>query len=143
MTRPARPAAPPVRPAAPATRPAPPVARPKEHAEPFVWLLFSSGGVAAALVLPALLFLLGIAVPLGWVSAPDYGHLLATLRNPLTGLVLLGVFALALVHGAHRFRYTLHDGLQLHRYDGLIAAVCYGAALVGAIAAGYLLFGAR
>src|SRR5205823_4917344 len=99
----------------------------------------SGGGVAAALVLPALLVLLGIAVPLGWVSAPDFGHLLATLRNPLTALVLLGVCALALVHGAHRFRYTLQDGLQLQRYGALIAVLCYGAALVGAVAAGFLL----
>jgi len=111
----------------------------KRPFEPFVWLMFSGGGVAAALVLPVLLFLFGVALPLGWISAPDHGHLLAVLRNPLTRLGLLGVCALALVHGAHRFRYTLHDGLQLQRYDGLIATACYGGALVGAAAAAYLL----
>jgi fumarate reductase subunit D len=113
--------------------------KPGTHAEPFVWLMFSGGGVAAALFLPVLMFLFGVAMPLGWISAPDFGHLLAVLRHPLTRLVLLGVFALALVHGAHRFRYTLHDGLQLQRFDGLIATVCYGGALVGAAAAAYLL----
>ena len=112
----------------------------KGTVEPFVWLMFSGGGVAAALFLPVLLFLFGVAMPLGWISAPDYGHLLAVVRHPLTRLVLLGVFTLALVHGAHRFRFTLHDGLQLHRLDKLIAAVCYGGALVGAGAAAYLLF---
>jgi fumarate reductase subunit D len=111
----------------------------KGTVEPFVWLMFSGGGVAAALVLPVLLFLFGVALPLGWISAPDHGHLLAVLRHPLARLGLLGVFALALVHGAHRFRYTLDDGLQLQRFDGLIAAVCYGGALVGAGAAAYLL----
>lgn len=111
----------------------------KRTLEPFVWLMFSSGGVAAALVLPVLLFLFGIAIPLGWIAAPDHGHLLAVLRHPLTRLVLLGVFALALVHGAHRFRFTLDDGLQLKRYDVLVAAVCYGGALVGAAFAAYVL----
>ena len=41
------------------------------------------------------------------------------------------VCALALVHGAHRFRFTLQDGLQLRPYDAVIATACYGAALVG------------
>jgi fumarate reductase subunit D len=111
----------------------------KRTVEPFVWLMFSGGGVAAALVLPVLLFLFGVALPLGWISMPEYGHLLAVVRNPLTRLVLLGVCALALVHGAHRFRYTLDDGLQLRRYDALIATVCYGGALAGAAFAAYVL----
>ena len=40
----------------------------------------------------------------------------------------------------YRFRYTLHDGLQLQRFDGLIAAVCYGGALAGWALAAYVLF---
>jgi fumarate reductase subunit D len=36
-----------------------------------------------------------------------------------------------LVHAAHRFRYTLYDGLQL-KWQWQIAALCYGGALVGA-----------
>jgi fumarate reductase subunit D len=111
----------------------------KRTVEPFVWLMFSGGGVAAALVLPVLIFLFGVALPLGWIPAPDHAHLLAVLRNPLTRLVLLGVSALALVHGAHRFRFTLQDGLQLQRYGALIATACYGGALVGAAWAAYLL----
>jgi fumarate reductase subunit D len=111
---------------------------PKRTAEPFVWLLFSSGGVVAALVLPVLLFLFGVAFPLGWISPPDHAHLLAVLRNPLTRLGLLGISALSLVHGAHRFRFTLQDGLQLHKYEKLIAAGCYGFALAGTAWAAYL-----
>jgi fumarate reductase subunit D len=112
----------------------------RRTAEPFVWLLFSGGGVVAALVLPVLLVLLGVAVPLGWVPAPEYGHLLAVLRHPLTRVGLVAVCALALIHAAHRLRYTLHDGLQLHRYDTVIAGLCYGGALAGSAAAAYLLF---
>jgi fumarate reductase subunit D len=111
----------------------------KRSAEPFVWLLFSAGGVTAALVLPVLLLLFGVALPLGWIPAPEHVHLLAVLRHPLTRLGLLAVCALSLVHGAHRFRYTLQDGLQLQRFGGPIAAVCYGSALAGSAAAAYLL----
>ena len=114
----------------------------KSTPEPYVWLLFSGGGMVAALILPALLLLLGVLVPLGLVGAPDFGHLLAVLRFPLTRLALLGICFLSLVHAAHRFRYTLQDGLKLQRFELPIAGVCYGAALVGSAAAAYLLFAA-
>jgi len=110
--------------------------------EPYVWLLFSAGGVVAALVLPVLLVLFGVAIPLGWVPAPDHEHLLAVLRNPLTRVAMLGVCALALVHAAHRLRFTVEHALRLRRYDALIATVCYGAALAGTAAAAYLLLAA-
>ena len=108
--------------------------------EPFVWLLFSAGGVVAALALPVLLVLFGVAIPLGWAPAPDYAHLLGVLRNPLTRLGLLLVCALTLVHAAHRLRFTVEHAFRLRRYDPLIAAVCYGGALAGTAAAAYLVF---
>ena len=111
-------------------------------AEPFVWLLFSAGGVVAALVLPVLVVLFGVVIPLGWVTAPGYAHMLATLGNPLVQLGLLVVCALALVHAAHRLRFTVEHALQLRRYDRIIATVCYGGALAGTVAAAYLLFAA-
>ena len=110
--------------------------------EPFVWLLFSAGGVVAALVLPVLLVLFGVAIPLGWVAAPDHEHLLAVLRNPLTRLGLIGMCALALVHAAHRVRFTVEHAFRLGRYDPIIATACYGAAVVGTAAAAYLLLAA-
>ena len=39
-----------------------------------------------------------------------------------------------LVHSAHRFRYTLYDGLQV-KLKRTTAALCYGAAALGAVAA--------
>jgi fumarate reductase subunit D len=111
----------------------------RRTAEPFVWLLFSGGGVVAALVLPVLLLLFGVAIPLGLIPAPDHADLLAVVRNPLTRFGLLVVCAMSLVHAAHRFRFTLEDGLQLHRYDALITTVCYGGAALGTAAAAYLL----
>ena len=116
------------------------MAKPRTTVEPYVWLMFSGGGVIAALTFPVLLFLLGVAIPLGWVSPPDHGHLLAVLSHPLTRLGLVVMCAMALVHAAHRLRFTLQDGLQLHKYHALLATVAYGGALAGAIAAGYVMF---
>ncbi|TCC42804.1 fumarate reductase subunit D [Kribbella capetownensis] len=107
--------------------------------EPLLWMLFSSGGMVAALMLPILLFLFGVAFPLDWLTPPTHAHLFAVLRNPLTRLVLFGLSALALFHWAHRFRYTLYDGLQLKRYAVPIVVFCYGGAVVGSVIAAALL----
>jgi len=112
----------------------------KRSLEPFLWLLFSSGGVLAALLLPVLIFLFGLAFPLGWLSAPDYEHLLALFRHPATRVVLLLLCALALFHAAHRLRYTLYDGLQIKHLYEVVNPVCYGGAIVGTVLAGYLVF---
>jgi fumarate reductase subunit D len=113
--------------------------RPRRSSEPFLWLLFSAGGMAAALVLPVLLFLFGVAFPLGLLDAPDYAHMLAVVGNPLTKLVLFGVCVLALIHWAHRFRFTLEHGLQVGRFDRVIAVCCYGAAVVVSAVAAWVL----
>ena len=105
----------------------------RRRVEPLVWLMFSGGGVMAAVVLPVLAVLFALALPLGWVSRPDHDHLVSLFGNPLTQLVLTGVFVLMLVHSAHRFRYTLYDGLQV-KMKRTIAVLCYGAAAVGALA---------
>ena len=108
--------------------------------EPFLWLLFSAGGMLAALFLPVFGFLFGVAIPLGWIGAPTYHHLFALVRNPLTVAVLFVLCVLALFHWAHRFRYTLHDGLQIKHLNGLINLLCYGGAILGSAAAGFVLF---
>jgi fumarate reductase subunit D len=107
--------------------------------EPFVWLTFSAGGVTAAIFLPILAFLFAFAIPLGWVD-PDYAHVKAVVSNPLTILALLGMFVVMLVHSAHRFRYTLYDGLQL-KAKRTIALLCYGGAAIGSLFAAIVLLG--
>jgi fumarate reductase subunit D len=110
----------------------------RKPAEPVLWLLFSGGGVLAALVVPILLFLFGVAFPLGWLDAPDWAHLAAVSRNLITRLALLAVFVAALFHAAHRLRYTVYDGLQLRRLGAAIDLVCYGGAFVGSAVAAFL-----
>ena len=109
----------------------------RQAPEPFLWLLFSSGGLVAAFLIPILLLLFGLAIPLGLVTV-DYEHLRAVVGHPLTRLVLFGVCVLCLFHWAHRFRYTVYDGLQVK--SRLIIVICYGGAIIGTVLAGYVLF---
>ena len=111
----------------------------KRHPEPLLWMLFSAGGVVSAMLMPVLLLIFGVAVPLGWVAAPNYERLLAVLSNPLIRLVLFGLCMLSLFHWAHRFRHTLYDGLQIKHLNEMIAITCYGVAIIGSVAAGYIL----
>jgi fumarate reductase subunit D len=108
--------------------------------EPFLWLLFSAGGVLAALALPVFMLLFGLAFPLGWLSPPDHNHMLAVLRHPLSRIAIFVLCTLALIHAAHRFRFTLYDGLQIKHLNELINPFCYGGALVGSVVAAYLLW---
>ena|SRR2546426_9229095 len=112
----------------------------KRTIEPLLWLVFSAGGVVVALLIPVLLLLFGLAFPLGWLSPPSHGHLLAVLGHPVTRAALFLLCLLALFHWAHRFRYTLYDGLQIKHLSELINLFCYGGAIVGSVLAGYLLW---
>ena len=107
--------------------------------EPLFWTLFSAGGVVAALFLPVQLFLFGIAIPLGWVHAPHYSGMLQLVESPITRLYLFVLCSLPLFHFAHRFRYTLYDGLQIKHLNEVIFAGCYGIAILGTLAAAFLL----
>ena len=112
----------------------------KRSIEPLLWLLFSAGGVLAALVIPIVSFLFGLAFPLGWITPPDHEHLLAVLRHPLTRVGVFSLVMLSLFHWAHRFRYTLYDGLQIKHLNELVNLLCYGGAIGGTVVAGYLLW---
>ena len=108
--------------------------------EPLLWMLFSAGGVMSALFAPVLLFLFGIAFPLGWLAPPDYDRLVLVFGHPLARLAIVVVCSLSLFHWAHRFRYTLYDGLQIKHLNEAINSVCYGGAVVGTIATAYLVW---
>ena len=110
----------------------------KRHPEPFLWMLFSVGGVLSAMLMPILVLLFGIAFPLGWLASPTHAQMLVVLGHPLTRLVLFGLCALSLSHWAHRFRHTLYDGLQIKHLNEVIAVVSYGTAVGGSVAAAYL-----
>ena len=106
---------------------------------PLLWFLFSAGGTVAALIFPAHMLVTTIAVPLGWMETPSYGSLLDLIRHPLTRLYLFVIISLPLIHGAHRLRYTLYDGLKLKHLTALIVVACYGGAVIGSVTAAYFL----
>lgn len=110
------------------------------HPEPLLWMLFSAGGVLSAMLMPILVLLFGVVFPVGWLVAPSHERMLVVLGNPLTRLVLFGLCVLSLFHWAHRFRHTLYDGLQIKHLNEVIALLTYGAAVVGSVAAAYLLW---
>jgi fumarate reductase subunit D len=111
----------------------------RSHA-PVFWLLFGAGGMLSALVGPVLIFITGIAVPLGLllpVHTLDHASALAFARHPLGKLALLLVVSLFMFHGCHRLLHSLHD-LGLH--TGLAARlVFYGSATLATALVAWLL----
>jgi len=105
----------------------------KASHKPIIWSLFAAGGTVTALLLSALILLIALAVPMGFISADmfHYDRIQQLLSNPLVRLVVFGIIFLSLWHAAHRMRCTMHDfGI---RADGLVAVVFYGLALIMSI----------
>ena len=98
--------------------------------------MFSAGGMAMALLAPALILATGFLLPMGILSADGVA---AVLGHPLGLLVLFGVFALVILHWANRFRHTIYD-MQLAPL-GLMSVVSYVAALAAIVWAATVLFG--
>ena len=112
----------------------------KRSNEPFLWLLFSAGGIVSAMLMPIHLLLFGLAIPLGWLGAPSQQRLLAIASHPVARVYLLVFCSLPLFHWAHRFRFTLYDGLQIKHLNDLIDMFCYGGAVLGTALAAYVVW---
>jgi fumarate reductase subunit D len=83
--------------------------------------------------------LFGLAFPLGWLPQPTFERLLALARNPLARIFLFVLCSLPLFHWAHRFRFTVYDGLQVKHLNEVVLVFCYGGAVLGTLVSGYLL----
>ena len=112
----------------------------KKSNDPFWWTLFGAGGVMTAMLVPMLLFLIGVATPLGWIEGPSYAAVSQVMLHPLTKIAAFFLISLSLFHWAHRFRFTLYDGLQLKHLFQLIAVICYAAAGAGSLVAAYVIW---
>ncbi len=113
----------------------------KKTNDPFWWTLFGVGGTISAFFIPVHVLIMGIVIPLGWATAPDYESLLELAQHPVSRLYLFALISLSLFHWAHRFRYTLYDGLQLKHLELFIFTFCYGTAIAGTVIAAFLAFG--
>lgn len=112
----------------------------KRSGMPIFWALFGAGGMLAALIGPALVFITGIAVPYGLFFSPDtmsYAHMLAFAQNWAGKIVMLAVIALFLWHAAHRIHILLHD-FGVHAVTA-VRVLCYGGAFAGTVIAAYTL----
>jgi fumarate reductase subunit D len=112
----------------------------KRSNAPIFWSLFGAGGMLSALIGPVLVFVTGIAVPLGFLGLRDlmsYSHMLTFAQHWAGKAVVFAVVTLFLWHGMHRIFHSLHD-LGLRTGTGAKLA-CYGLALLGTTVAAYSL----
>jgi succinate dehydrogenase subunit D len=100
--------------------------------EPLWWGPFSAGMMIGALCVPAMIVITGFLLP--WLRPHDAEAARRLINHPLTLLLLFVVISLSFFHWAHRFRYILFD-LGLKGGRTAIAVLCYGAAVVGTVAA--------
>jgi fumarate reductase subunit D len=112
----------------------------KRSNKPIFWSLFGAGGMLSALVGPMLIFITGIAIPLGIFLSKEtmsYERMLAFAQNGFGKLALLAVISLFLFHGLHRMYHCLHDfGIHV---GPVRKALFHGLAAGGTVAALYLL----
>jgi fumarate reductase subunit D len=112
----------------------------KRSNAPIFWLLFGAGGMLSALFGTALVFITGIAAPLGQPFGADfmsYPRVLAFSQNWIGKGFLFAVIALFAWHAVHRIYHSLHD-VGVH--TGTAAKlVCYGAAMAITLVAAYSL----
>ena len=112
----------------------------KRSNKPIFWSLFGAGGLLSALVGAMLVFLTGLAFPLGLLvpaDGMDYDHMIALARHPVGKLAVLAVISLFLFHGMHRLYHVLHD-FGVHVGPGR-RALFHGVAIAGTLAAALLL----
>ncbi len=102
--------------------------------EPFWWLLFAAGGTVSAFLVPVHL-LLGLALAAGAGGTREafaYDRVLTVASHPLARIYLFVLISLSLFHWAHRFRFTLADGLHL-KSSSFLSWACYGSAILGTL----------
>lgn len=112
----------------------------KRSNAPIFWGLFGAGGMLSALLGPMLVFITGLAVPLGLLLAPDamsYPNMLAFAQHWIGKAFLFAIVSLFLWHAAHRIFHSLHD-IGIHGGPGA-KLLTYGVAMLGTLIAGLAL----
>ncbi|EFD73239.1 fumarate reductase [membrane anchor subunit] frdD [Mycobacterium tuberculosis GM 1503] len=79
----------------------------RRSAEPFLWLLFSAGGMVTALVAPVLLLLFGLAFRSGGSTRPTTGTYWRWCATRSPSLLCWSWWYWPCSHAAHRFRFVL------------------------------------
>ena len=112
----------------------------KRSRAPIFWLMFGGGGMLSALFGTALVFVTGIAAPLGWPYGENlmsYERVLAFSQHWFGKGLLFALIWLFAYHAMHRIYHSLHD---LGIPTGFVAKlVCYGGAFVISVIAAWKL----
>ncbi|HEY5900780.1 MAG TPA: fumarate reductase subunit FrdD [Burkholderiales bacterium] len=112
----------------------------KRSNKPIFWSLFGAGGMLAALIGPALIFITGFAAPLHYVDV-SYERVHAFAAHGLGKIVIVAVIGLFLFHGLHRMYHGVHD-FGIHVGPAMKAAF-HGVALAGTLIAAALVLALR
>ena len=112
----------------------------KRHIEPLLWSLFGAGGTTIAFFFPAIIFVVGLGVPLGIIpgEALSYERISGFfLENWFGKLALMVVLIPSYWACIHRLYHGSHD-LGFHPGVGVKVA-CYGGTLILSLATAVLL----
>lgn len=103
----------------------------KRSNSPIFWALFGAGGMLAALFGTMLVFITGIAVPMGFTLNADlmsYTRMHAFAQHWIGKGFIFAIVSLFAWHAVHRILCSLHD-IGIHK--GVVAkSICYGGALL-------------
>ena len=104
--------------------------------EPLIWLLFGLGIMLGTMLLTGWLLVVGLAIPLNFVSAEalSYGRAHMLGAHLIGRLVLFGLIALPMWKGAHHIRHIFIDSGGANR-DAIVAPLLYLIAAAGSLLA--------
>jgi fumarate reductase subunit D len=98
---------------------------------PIFWGLFGAGGMLSALFVPMMIFITGIAVPLGLLlpaGTMSYPKMLAFAQNFIGKGFIFAIISLSLWFAVHRVYHSLHE-FGIHAGFGA-KLLCYGIAMI-------------
>ena len=107
----------------------------KRHIEPLLWGLFGAGGTTIAFFFPAIIFVVGLGVPLGIIPAEALSYERISgffLENWFGKLALMVVLIPSYWACIHRIYHGSHD-LGFHPGAG-VKVVAYGGTLILSLA---------
>ena len=114
----------------------------KRSNAPIFWGLFGAGGMLSALFVPMMVFITGIAIPLGILLPADtmsYPKMLAFAQNFIGKGFIFAIISLSLWFAVHRVYHSLHE-FGIHAGFG-VKLFCYGVAFAGTVVAAGVLLG--
>lgn len=114
----------------------------KRSNAPIFWGLFGAGGMLSALFVPMMIFITGIAVPLGLLlpaGTMSYPKMLAFAQNFIGKGFIFAIISLSLWFAVHRVYHSLHE-FGIHAGTGA-KMICYGIAMIITVICAAVLLG--